>query len=253
MTRTSPSPAITAIVVVAFLLGPAIVLAQDDPDEPLIDDIIEPVGLPSEDVYEEEGGQQPGEQAAEPAGEPAAGPAAGVVLENTVALCQDDLDNDADDHADCDDQDCEIFAICVEPAPAAAAAAPAATPAPEAEGQTAAAVPAGYKRAESPKIRLLRVFGHVALWSGIGIAAITTGLRFSDDPETCAEDDGDFLGVCSGWGWAVGGALAATGVILLSIYHVKKKRIRESNPDLALVVSPLLGQERYGAGAVIVF
>jgi hypothetical protein len=33
--------------------------------------------------------------------------------ENTIALCQDDADNDGDGHVDCDDQDCTIFAICV--------------------------------------------------------------------------------------------------------------------------------------------
>ncbi len=34
--------------------------------------------------------------------------------ENTLELCQDEVDNDLDGHADCDDQDCEIYAICVD-------------------------------------------------------------------------------------------------------------------------------------------
>ena len=41
------------------------------------------------------------------------------VAENTVDACSDNLDNDNDGHVDCDDQDCEIFALCVRaPAPA---------------------------------------------------------------------------------------------------------------------------------------
>ncbi|MBW2278748.1 MAG: hypothetical protein JRF63_14750, partial [Deltaproteobacteria bacterium] len=39
-----------------------------------------------------------------------------TVRENTLALCRDGLDNDLDGHLDCQDQDCEIFAICLEPA-----------------------------------------------------------------------------------------------------------------------------------------
>ena len=34
--------------------------------------------------------------------------------ENTVASCQDGADNDGDSHVDCTDQDCQIFAICVQ-------------------------------------------------------------------------------------------------------------------------------------------
>jgi surface antigen len=33
--------------------------------------------------------------------------------EDTVAACGDDVDNDGDGHVDCDDQDCQVFAICV--------------------------------------------------------------------------------------------------------------------------------------------
>ena len=36
------------------------------------------------------------------------------LTENTLEMCQDGEDNDADSHVDCDDQDCEIFAICVQ-------------------------------------------------------------------------------------------------------------------------------------------
>jgi hypothetical protein len=34
-------------------------------------------------------------------------------LENTIDLCRDYKDNDADGHIDCDDQDCSIFVFCV--------------------------------------------------------------------------------------------------------------------------------------------
>ena len=44
--------------------------------------------------------------------------------ENTVLHCSDDIDNDGDGHVDCDDQDCEIFAICVIPIDAAPPDAP---------------------------------------------------------------------------------------------------------------------------------
>ena len=37
----------------------------------------------------------------------------GPVPENSVARCEDGVDNDGDSHLDCDDQDCQIFAICV--------------------------------------------------------------------------------------------------------------------------------------------
>ena len=50
-----------------------------------------------------------------------------VVQENTLAGCRDGMDNDADGHVDCDDQDCEIYAMCVT-APAAAPAATRPTP-----------------------------------------------------------------------------------------------------------------------------
>ncbi len=52
------------------------------------------------------------------------GDGAPVVQENTVAQCGDKKDNDNDGHVDCADQDCAIFAICVDsgdrstPAPA---------------------------------------------------------------------------------------------------------------------------------------
>lgn len=35
--------------------------------------------------------------------------------EKTVEACGDQQDNDGDGHVDCDDQDCEVFAICVPP------------------------------------------------------------------------------------------------------------------------------------------
>jgi len=41
-----------------------------------------------------------------------------LVRENTLEGCSDKEDNDGDGHVDCDDQDCEIYTICLEkPAP----------------------------------------------------------------------------------------------------------------------------------------
>ncbi|MDI7269816.1 MAG: hypothetical protein QME96_17640, partial [Myxococcota bacterium] len=55
-----------------------------------------------------------------------------TTFENTAAACRDGLDNDADGHVDCADQDCWEFVFCrpaVPPAPTAPAA-PAALPPP---------------------------------------------------------------------------------------------------------------------------
>ncbi len=38
-----------------------------------------------------------------------------AVPENTFDTCQDNWDNDYDSHIDCEDQDCEIFAMCAAP------------------------------------------------------------------------------------------------------------------------------------------
>ncbi|MCP4677445.1 MAG: hypothetical protein GY854_18420 [Deltaproteobacteria bacterium] len=46
--------------------------------------------------------------------------AAPIVQENTLDGCRDSADNDGDGHVDCDDQDCQIYAICVQ-APSVAA------------------------------------------------------------------------------------------------------------------------------------
>jgi opacity protein-like surface antigen len=35
-------------------------------------------------------------------------------IENTLDACQDGIDNDADGHVDCGDQDCEIYSMCVK-------------------------------------------------------------------------------------------------------------------------------------------
>jgi hypothetical protein len=49
--------------------------------------------------------------------------------EDTLAACQDGVDNDMDSFVDCTDQDCKVFKICVE-SDAAPAAGPAVAPAP---------------------------------------------------------------------------------------------------------------------------
>lgn len=38
-----------------------------------------------------------------------------TALENTLPACKDKMDNDQDGHVDCEDQDCDIYAICVVP------------------------------------------------------------------------------------------------------------------------------------------
>jgi len=53
-----------------------------------------------------------------------------VVRETDLAECGDGLDNDADGHVDCADQDCDIYAMCAAPRTATAPAAAAAPPAP---------------------------------------------------------------------------------------------------------------------------
>ncbi|MBW2278217.1 MAG: hypothetical protein JRF63_12035 [Deltaproteobacteria bacterium] len=50
-----------------------------------------------------------------------------LVQENSLEGCRDTLDNDADGHVDCDDQDCEIYSMCVT-APTAKPAAARPTP-----------------------------------------------------------------------------------------------------------------------------
>jgi len=216
-----PRQLLTALVYTALLIAGFGALAQDDPPPLDPDDIVIP--------------NLPGEQ--EPSFEP----------EDSVAACSDEIDNDDDGHVDCDDQDCEVFAICVErPAAAPVTEPPEPTPKPT-------KVPEGYERAESSRMRALKIAGHATLWPGLGIAVLTTAFRFSDESDYCDEGDSDALGVCSGWGWAVGGALVATGAVLLSIYYVKRKRIAENNPDLALSVAPLVGEGLYGVGGVAVF
>lgn len=59
---------------------------------------------------------------AEPEAVPAPAPAP-PPAENTIEGCQDSLDNDNDGHVDCADQDCQIYALCVQP-PAPVQAAP---------------------------------------------------------------------------------------------------------------------------------
>jgi hypothetical protein len=70
---------------------------------------------------------------AAPTAEPAPAPAPPPV-ENTLDACGDGVDNDGDSHVDCDDQDCEIYAICVQEPEAPAPEQPVEVePAPEVE------------------------------------------------------------------------------------------------------------------------
>ena len=47
----------------------------------------------------------------------AEGEAALATAQKSLAACQDGLDNDGDGLVDCDDPDCQIYAICVQPSP----------------------------------------------------------------------------------------------------------------------------------------
>ncbi len=51
---------------------------------------------------------------AAPVAEPEPTPPVPPPAEDTVDACRDGVDNDGDSHVDCDDQDCEIYAICVQ-------------------------------------------------------------------------------------------------------------------------------------------
>ncbi|MDD5308341.1 MAG: hypothetical protein PHU25_13555 [Deltaproteobacteria bacterium] len=62
--------------------------------------------------------------------------------ENTLAACQDGIDNDGDGHVDCDDQDCEIFAVCIKPPAPEPQPAPAPMPAQVVEPARAPVAPA---------------------------------------------------------------------------------------------------------------
>ena len=62
--------------------------------------------------------------------EAAAETPADIESENTVEACQDKVDNDGDAHIDCDDQDCEVFALCVKGSAEESAEAASETPQP---------------------------------------------------------------------------------------------------------------------------
>ena len=94
----------TAMVVVVMLLSPAALFAQTD-DAPSN-------GETAEQVADADAGVDTDEAAPDEAAPDEAAPE--PTQENTVDACQDGEDNDLDQHIDCDDQDCEIFAVCIE-------------------------------------------------------------------------------------------------------------------------------------------
>ena len=57
---------------------------------------------------------KPAEAATEAAEAPAAEAPTTIIQENTLEACADGQDNDGDGHLDCADQDCQIYAICVQ-------------------------------------------------------------------------------------------------------------------------------------------
>jgi len=239
-----------AAILAAAALSSASAARADDPppadateqDEPLPDDIIIPVGLPDDDPYQEDPALQP----------------SGAAAENTLALCQDGVDNDGDGHVDCVDQDCGVFAVCAAPAapvaaPATARPAPAThtappprtRPAPDVEGPPIA-TPQNDQRMALRKYRALKIIGHATFWPGLGITGASLMLVAMDGSSGCDEGLYSTCGM-----FIVGGVLLATGSITGITYKVKKTRILSQSPRVA--VAPLVAPRVLGAGAWLTF
>jgi hypothetical protein len=121
---------ITAMAGFIASLTPADLYAQAERALPEKDAAKEAAASPEGDAPRDEAAPPEGDAAS--AGDAAAaeetGPAGDPMPENTLEECQDGADNDLDQHVDCDDQDCEIFAVCIEEAEAEEEAPAAAAP-----------------------------------------------------------------------------------------------------------------------------
>jgi len=180
-------------------------------------------------------------QEAEPTAEPVE--AEVMFQENTIEACGDRLDNDRDRHVDCDDQDCEIFAICVKPAPVQPAAQPAAAPAQAQQRQTndeyqRAYVPPGYKRADSHHMAYVKALAHLTFWPGLLITGISGGIMIARGEDRC----GGMFGMCASHGLMVGGTLLVVGGVAWAIYFAMKSRRDRRAARFAL--APELAPER---------
>ncbi|MCP4601824.1 MAG: hypothetical protein GY847_15135 [Proteobacteria bacterium] len=103
-----------ALYVIFALVSPCTAYATEKKESEKSPDEISDAAEATEQAIADkpgEGDQEPGEQK-QSASLPS--PTTPKLPENTLNACRDGLDNDSDDHVDCDDQDCEIFAICVE-------------------------------------------------------------------------------------------------------------------------------------------
>lgn len=178
--------------------------------------------------------------------------------ENTLEMCQDSVDNDNDRHVDCDDQDCEIFAICVEPEPAAPAEQPAPAapvaeepprPEPDPEEPTRVSVPRGYRRADSRGMGILKGVAFGTFFPGLLIGGIAGGVMIANGGDSCSH--GDWIGFCASWFAVIGGALVVTGIVTGTIYYTMRNRRQKSQATFAL--APIVGDDVMGLGGVFVF
>lgn len=178
-----------------------------------------------------------------------------ALQENSVAMCGDGHDNDGDGHVDCEDQDCEIFAVCVR-RPAAAPATPPApaaqprSPRPDTERPTRAVVPPGYRRADSTGMAILKVAAHATFWPGLLIGGIAGGFMIADGGDSCRT--GFFVPqVCTSGFLIFGSVLAGTGLVLGTVYYVRRYRIQKRSATFAL--APLVDGDALGLGGAYLF
>jgi len=167
--------------------------------------------------------------------------------ENTVSMCQDGRDNDGDSHADCDDQDCEIFAICLELAPAPA---PVVT-----TGELIVQPPPREPRLRTRRLRppkrpsrapkLLRIIGHATFWPGLALTGISTAIVYGSGRSFGREDPYGTMFAMGGGALMVAGI--GTGVASIVM------RVNRESYSRQFALAPIVGDELVGIGGVVVF
>jgi hypothetical protein len=240
----SRSFAVTVGTIASLICGLA--AAQEDVplSEPVNQNIIDPVALPDDDPY--------AEPDAEPVGAPDAPPVFEAVAfqENTPAMCRDGLDNDADTHVDCDDQDCEVFVVCADrerhepsaPPGSVAEPAPEGPPRPELQGY-----PRHTRVSRKPK--MLFIVANATFWPGLLIAGISAGVMIHNGGDSCTSSD--IMGFCTSWFLVLGSALTIAGIVTGTIYFTKHGRKKPRSPGLTL--APLLDRRTAGVGGGLSF
>jgi hypothetical protein len=182
-------------------------------------------------------------------------------LERTLDLCRDGRDNDLDGHVDCDDQDCEGFAICSKMPPAeppkpvlvgfgsVSAEQVAAPPQIDEEGPPPTRN-YQFSRARRPSgaFKALRIASHATLWPGLMIFAIASGFAVADGELSCSNSVG--VPFCPPVFMVVGGALMVAGFVTGLIYVAKEQRRKDSR--ISLVLGPALDPGRVSLAATIV-